>query len=99
MVAKMPRGSRAYVIREPMFDDLDYIAANLSSADAMEPQAASGHRNYRGPHHLVGCLSTEVRTTESNGLPILGFSIARINEEPCARKAMLPKVDARRWTA
>lgn len=42
MAAKIPRGSRAYVIRELMFDDLDYIAANLGLVHGDELEAASG---------------------------------------------------------
>lgn len=63
MVAKMPRGSRAYVIRELIFDDLDCIAANLRPADAKEFEIASGHANFRD--RLTMCARTRPSRTGS----------------------------------
>lgn len=84
MVAKMPRGSRAYVIRELMFDDLDYIAANLRPADAKELEAASGHTNYRDRLTMSVALSEEVRVVECDGVPILVFGLAPISDAVAA---------------
>ncbi len=69
-----------YIIRELQMDDLDYIAANLRSADARELRAASGHTNYRDRLTMSVAESTEVRIVEYEGKPILVFGFALLDE-------------------
>lgn len=69
----------AYLIRELQPDDLDYIAANLRSADARELRAASGHSNYRDRLTMSVAQSSEVRVVEHDGRPILVFGFAQLN--------------------
>ena len=90
MVAKVPRGSRAYVIRELMFDHLDYIAANLSSADAMEPRQHRGTATTGDRLTLSVACRPRSAQRKATGYPYLGSALP-VSTKSRAQKGNAPK--------